>query len=123
VSPLPNLYNIQAASGSQYSVSFTVQNDNGSLANITNKTFELVVRDRTNSPNRTFFSINSTSSTANGTITVNTTTSVVSVLVTPTAVNLITNGGGPYTLWMDPNLSDATALVVGTFFVEPVAAP
>lgn len=120
---LPNLYNIQTASGSQYSVSFTIKNDDGSLANITNKTFEFVVRDRTDSPNTPIFSVNSTSSTGNGTITVNTTTSVVSVTLTPAAVNLITTGGGPYTLWMDPNLSDATALVVGTFFVESVAAP
>jgi hypothetical protein len=46
----------------------------------------------------------------------------VKVTVTPMATNLVVEGGGPYTLWMDQGLSDATALVTGTFFTNSVAA-
>lgn len=121
---LPNLYNIQAASNSQFSVVFTIQNDDGTLADLTGKIFEFVVRDRLNATSsKVLVSVNSSTATANGYITVSTTASTVEVVLTATGVGLIVDGGGPYTLWMDQGLSDATALVVGTFFVQQVAAP
>lgn len=119
---LPNAYTINTAAGSQWSASFTIQNDDGTLTDITNKTFEFVVRNRLKTPGVVLFSVNSVSTNAYGGIVVNLVTSTVSVVVTPAATSLVEEGGGPYTLWMDPNLSDATALVVGTFYTQPVAA-
>lgn len=120
---LPNNYVISTAAGSRFSITFTVyEDDNTTLANIVGKSFEFVVRDRLGQPGRVTFSVNNTTSTASGTIVVNTTTSVVQVIVNAVATALVTEGGGPYTLWMDPGAADATALVVGTFFASPVAA-
>lgn len=127
---LPTNYTIVTAAGSQWTAIVTVQNDDGTLANITGKSFELVVRSAT-SPNpnvigaigATIFSVNNSSSTANGTIFVTASTSQVQVIVTATAVNLLTQGGGMYTLWMDPGLADATALLTGQFLTQPVPAP
>lgn len=120
---LPNNYTIVAAAGSQWSTVVTIYNDDGTLADITNKTFEFVVRDRLSSPGRVIFSFTSTASNAYGAMVVSTVNSTVEVIVNPTATSLITEGGGPYTLWMDPSLSDATALVTGTFYANPVANP
>jgi len=119
---LPNNYTIVTAVGSQWSASFTIQNDDGTLTDITDKIFEFVVRDRLSTAGRVLFSVNSTTSNTFGGITVNTLTSTVFVSVMPAATALVVEGGGPYTLWMDQNLSTATALVVGTFYTQLVAA-
>ena len=125
--PLPTNFTVLTASGSQWSAVVTITNSDGTLANITGKVFEFVVRTSTaqiNGPDgAAVFSVNSTSSTANGTITVNTVLSQVQIIVNAVAVNLLTQGGGLYTLWMDPNLSDATALLTGQFLIQTVAAP
>lgn len=120
---LPNNYTVVAAANSQWSLVFTIQNDDGTVADITNKTFEFVVRNRLNRVGVVLFSVSSTASTAYGTITVDVLTATVQVILTPTATGLIPEGGGPYTLWMDQNLSDATTLVTGTFYANPVANP
>lgn len=120
---LPNNYTIVTALGSQWSAIFTIYNDDGTLADITNKVFEFVVRDRLTSVGSVLFSFTSTSSNAYGSMTVDTTTSTVQVVVNPAATSLVTEGGGPYTFWMDQNLTDATALVTGTFYANPVANP
>ena len=120
---LPNNYTVVAAADSQWSLTFTIQNDDGTVADITNKVFEFVVRDRLNRAGKILFSVNSTASTAYGTITVTVATATVQVILTPTATGSIPEGGGPYTLWMDQNLPDATALVTGIFYANPVANP
>lgn len=119
---LPNNYTVVAAATSQWSLTFTIQDDDGSVADIANKTFEFVVRNRLNRVGVVLFSVNSTASTSYGTITVDVQTATVQVILTPTATGSVPEGGGPYTLWMDPNLNDATALVAGTFYANPVAA-
>lgn len=120
---LPNNYTVVTALGSQWSALFTIYNDDGTLADLTNKIFELVVRDRLGRSSRVTFTVNSTASTTYGTIIPNITNSTIQVIVTPAATSLVVEGGGPYTLWMDQGLSDATALVTGTFFANPVANP
>lgn len=120
---LPNNYTIVTAAGSQWSSIFTIYNDDGTLANLTNKTFEFVVRDRLGQPGNVLFSFTAASPNAYGSMVVNTVNSTIQVIVTPAATLLITEGGGPYTLWMDQNLSDATALVTGVFYANPVANP
>jgi len=119
--PLPNFFQAIAPIGSQWAQSYQVANDDGSLTNITNKTFELVVRS--NQSGATVFLVNSTASTSAGTITVTSSTSTLQVVLTPTATNLLSEYGASYTLWMDPNLSDATALVAGVFYGRTVAQP
>lgn len=120
---LPNNYTIVTAAGSQWSAIFTVYNDDGTLANLTNKVFEFVVRDRLGQPGNVIFSFTSVSGNAYGSMVIDTVNSTVQVTVNPAATLLITEGGGPYTLWMDQNLSDATALVTGVFYANPVANP
>lgn len=120
---LPNNYTIVAASGSQWSALFTIYDDDGTLADISTKVFELVVRDRLDRVGLVLFSVSSTASTAYGTIIPDVVNSTVEVIVNAAATSLIVEGGGPYTLWMNQNLADATALVVGTFFANPVAKP
>jgi len=119
--PLPNSYLAVTANGSQWAQSYQVTNDDGTLADITNKTFELIVRNTQTSA--TLFSVNSTASTAYGTITVTSSTATLQVVLTPTATTLLPEWGGSYTLWMDPNLNDATALVAGIFYGRAVAQP
>jgi len=119
--PLPNFFQAIAAIGSQWTQTYQVTNDNGSLTDITNKTFELSIRDR-NTGIQTV-SVNNTSSTTLGTITVTSSTSSFQVMLTPAATDLLTEWGGNYTLWMDPNLPDATALVAGVFYGRTVTNP
>lgn len=119
--PLPNFFSVVAAIGSQWSQVYLLTNDDGSLTNIANKTFELVIRDRNTSA--TILSINSTTSTSAGNITVSTSASTLQPILTPAATSLLTEIGGNYTLWMDPNLPDATALVAGVFYGRNVPLP
>lgn len=119
--PLPNFFNAVAAIDSQWSQVYVITNDNGSLANIATKTFELVVRD--SRTGITVFSVNSTASTSAGNIVVTTSASSIQVILNPAATFLLHEYGSNYTLWMDPNLSDATALVAGIFYGRTVATP
>lgn len=119
--PLPNFFSVIAAIGSQWSQTYIVTNDDGSLTNIANKTFEMVVRDRNSG--LTLFSVTNAASTSAGTIAVVSSAASVEVIVTPTATERLTEWGGNYTLWMDPNLNDATALVAGIFYGRTVAFP
>jgi len=119
--PLPNFFNAIAAIDSQWSQVYIITNDDGSLANITNKTFELVVRD-TNT-GLVAFSVNNTASTSAGNIAVTSSAASLQVILTPTATSLLHEYGSNYTLWMDPTLNDATALVAGIFYGRTVAVP
>lgn len=119
--PLPNFFPIVAVIGSQWSQVYVVTNDDGSNANLTNKTFELIVRDR--NTEAAIFSVNNTASTSAGNVTVTTSAASLQVIVNPAATALLTEVGGDYTLWMDPGLNDATALVAGVFYGRDVADP
>lgn len=120
---LPNTYTIVTAASSQWSAVFTVTNDDGSLTDLTGKTFEMVIRDRLGNVGEVLASVSNDVSTADGTIQVDLQQAAVRVILNPVAVNAVVSGGAPYTLWMDPNLSDATALVTGIIYVNPVATP
>jgi hypothetical protein len=120
---LPNNYTIITAQGSQWSAVYTIYNDDGSLANISLKVFEFVVRDRLDAAGGVLFSFSSVVSNAYGSMTVSTEDSTVQVVVNPAATSLLSEGGGPYTLWMDQDLPDATALVTGIFLAQIIAAP
>ena len=119
---LPNYYVIISSTGSSWSASFTLQNDDGTPMDISTKTFEFVARpsvdDRSTVPK---ISVTSTASTSQGTILVNISTSTVQVVVSATAT--ANWSGGTYTLWMNPNLNDAEAMAQGPFTLQPTTAP
>ncbi|WP_327066884.1 hypothetical protein [Kitasatospora sp. NBC_01302] len=120
---LPNQLNTTSASGSQWVTSYQLQNDDGTLMNITGKTFEFVIRPTTSDATEpALVSVNSTAANAQGYITVTPATSTLLVVLSPTATALIGQSAYPYSLWMDPGLSDATDLVTGTFYNALVAA-
>ncbi|WP_157536205.1 hypothetical protein [Kitasatospora mediocidica] len=120
---LPNQLNTTSAAGSQWATTYTLQNDDGTLMNIVGKSFEFVVRPSTTDvAEPALVAVNSTTATAQGYITVTPSTSTVQVVLSPTATALLGQSAYPYSLWMDPGLTDATDLVVGTFFSSLVAA-
>lgn len=118
MSILPNAVSLNVAVGSQISQTYQFKNSDGSLMNITGKVFEFVIRSDPSEGHAVtpVVSVTSTASTASGTITVNTLTSTILVTVTATAMATLTQKQYVYTLWMDQNLSDATAMVSGTLF-------
>lgn len=120
---LSTTLNVYADVNSQWSHTFTITNSDGSLAAITGKTFEFAVRNSAYDTGSPAVSVSSTAPTANGSITINATTSQVQVILTPTATGLLKTGGGPYALWMDPGQTDAFATFTGQFICNVVANP
>lgn len=120
---LPNQVQANAWAGGQWTETYTLTNDDGTLMNITGKTFELVVRPSpTDKAEPAMVAVSSTSANAQGYITVTANTSTVQVVLSPTATALLGKSAYPYALWMDPGLPDATPVVAGTFFTSLVAA-
>ena len=120
---LPNQQQINMAAGSQWSQSYQLQNDDGTLMDISGFTFEMVIRPSTSDHTQpALVAVNSTASSAQGYITVTVDTATLLVVLSPTATALLGQGSNPYALWMDPGDSDATALVVGTCFSQLIAA-
>jgi hypothetical protein len=121
--PLP--WATSTPAGSQWATTFTLQNDDGTVMNITGKTFELVVRQ---SPRNVtippLVSISSVAPSSQGSIIVNVPAGTVQTIVAPGALPA-TLANDVYTvgLWMDPGLTDATNLVNGLLYVQPTAAP
>ena len=122
--PLPNPLSLTVASGSQFNQVFVIKNSNGTLVDLTGKIFEFYIRTEQVQTSSTspIAHVNSTSSTASGTIVVDLFTAAVSVTVSAPAMTL-PQAPYYYTLWLDEGLTDATALVAGTMFVANVAAP
>jgi hypothetical protein len=116
VPSLPNQINAQAIAGSMWNTSYQLYDDNGDLMNIVGKTFGFRIRPTvTDSTPTPLVSVSSTGASAQGSITVDTVTSTVQVVLTPAATALLGRGTRPYALWMNPGLADATDLVTGTF--------
>lgn len=121
---LPNALSLSVAVGSQLNQTYQFLNSDGTLMNIVGKIFEFNIRNdpieaKTVTP---VASVTSTVSTASGVITVNTLTSTVLVSVSSSAMSNLTQKQYVYTLWMDQNLADATAMVSGTLFANFPAA-
>lgn len=121
---LPNAFSIQMGVGSQWSQAYTFQNADGSLIDLTTKTFEFVVRTDPSELTATtpLIKVTTTSGTQ-GVITVNTSTATATVTLSPTATAVLAQQAYPYSLWMDPGLTDATAWVTGTVFAFLIAVP
>lgn len=121
---LPELWAANATSGSQWVTSFTLTNDDGSRMDITNKTFEFVVRSSVTDTSPTpLAKVTGAGATVQGYITISAATSSVQVVLSPTATASIPPMGPWYALWMDPGLADATTVVHGPFYCQATAAP
>lgn len=122
---LPNPRSVTNPIGSAWSETYQLTNNDGTLQNITNKTFEFVIRADPGQTSATtpLATVNSTTPNAAGQITVTTATSTVQVVLNAAATASLTQGQYYYALWMDPGLPDATAEVEGTWFATQVAAP
>lgn len=120
---LPNQINAQAVAGSVWDTNYQLQNDDGTAMNIVGKSFEFVIRQAVTDTGSPLVSVNSSGPTSMGSITVNTAASSVFVSLTPAATTLLGQGAHPYALWMDPGLTTATDLVIGTFNSALAAAP
>lgn len=119
---LPTTASIQLGIGAQYTNNYTIQNPDGSLFPITGTTWEFAVR---NDPSE-LVSVNplikvTTTSSASGLITINTSTSVVSLTVAPVATGVLTQKQYVYSLWMNPGTTTATAWFTGTLFATFIA--
>lgn len=120
--PAPQ-YNIAASAGGQWAATFTLENDDGTPMNIATKTFEFVARTNTAPAGTPVVTVTSTGAGADGYMVIDVDAATVQVVLTPTATTNASGGGIPYTLWMNPGLTDATALVTGTLYSSLVAQP
>lgn len=120
---LPVPYNTIGYPGSVWAATFQFLNSDGSLMNITGKTFEYVLRTSTAATGSPTLSVSTTSS-ADGSIVVTTSTSSILVTITPTGTALLApNTVYSATLWMDPGLTDATVMANGAFTTSAATAP
>ena len=121
---LSGLWAANATAGSQWVQTFTLQNDDGSLMDITTKVFEFVVRaSATDASPTPLIKVSSSGATSQGYITVTPDSSSLQVVLSPTATAAIPSSGCWHGLWMDPGLSDATVIVTGPFFCQAAATP
>lgn len=119
---LPSQWNAWTPAGSQWTQTFTLQNDDGSIVNIAGWTWELVIRPTvTDATSPALVQVTTTAS-SQGYITANATTGTVTVVLAPAATTLLGKGARPYTLWANPGTSQATAWLDGTFNSQLVAA-
>lgn len=119
--PLP--FTTQTYPGSQWTTTFQFLNADGSLMSISGFTYQMVIRTSTENTGAPAVVVSSSASTSSGSIVISLATSSISVTLTPTATASLA-AGESYALavWQDPDLSDATAVVVGSMYVTPVAA-
>ena len=127
MSSLPLPFTTQTYPGSQWLTVFQFLNSDGSLMPIDGYSYQMVVRTSTESSGSPVFSVASSGATSYGSITIDLTTSSITVTLTPTATLLLLSGAGgePYalTLWQDPGLSTASVVVSGSIYAIPVASP
>lgn len=118
---LPNLFSIQMGIGSQWSQSYTFQNADGSLVDLTGHTFSFVVRNDPSEANAITPVIRvDTTGTAQGNITVNTATATITVNLLASGTAALTQKTYYYSLWMDPGTT-STAWATGTIFAAQIA--
>lgn len=116
---LENKYNIEFFQGSTFSLNLTVKNSNGSLKDLTSHTARMQIRPAYNSS-----VVTESLSTSNGEITINTTTSVLSLELSAArtaniAVDLNGSNNPPRTKYVyDLELIDGASKVSKLLFGE-----
>lgn len=110
--------------GSLYTASYVLTNADGSLYNISAATFEYVVRLFPTDTSITPIVKLTTSSTAQGVLSVNTGTSTVTITLNPAATSaLLARNLYAQALWMNPGTTTADPWFSGQFLIVPVAQP
>lgn len=122
---LPNHLNVtDLVAGSQWTRSYQLQNDDGSLFNLVGMTFGMVIRPSASDVTApALVTVNSSAATTQGYITVTVATATLLVVLSPAATALLGQNAYPYSLWMNPGTTSATDLVTGTSFCVLVPLP
>ena len=115
---LPNQVNFSTAAGSQW-----VQTFQFAGVDITGLTWEFVIRPNVTDTAQPALIEVTTSATAQGQITVDTTAKTVQVVLTPAATTPLGKGARPYALWSNPGSATATAWCEGVFNTSLVPTP
>lgn len=117
----PMQANTTSAAGGQWTVGYTLTDDNNVPLDLTGATFEFVVRTAlTDTAEPALVSITATE-TSQGYLAVSGNT--VLVVIYPPATALLGRNAWPYALWMNPGSpTTAVPLVEGTFYSGLVAA-
>lgn len=118
-------YDIDAPARSAWAGSFSFKGQDKTTAeDITGRTWEFVIRPSAADTSPTAAISVTTVNSSQGVLSVDVPTATVLVSLTASAVALMGAGAAwSYALWMDPDLTTATARVDGTFTATPVAAP
>lgn len=123
MSSLPNQWNTTTPAGSQWAQAFQFHNDDGTPVNVSGWTWEFVIRPAvTDIASPALVQVTTTVS-AQGYITVDTTTATVMVVLNPAATSLLGKGARPYTLWSNSGTTQALPWVEGVFNSRPIANP
>jgi hypothetical protein len=117
---LPEHIDTTAIAGGQWSWGYTLTNQDGTPVNLSNSTFEFVIRPNIGDVTEPALVSVTTASSGQGQITVNSNT--VTVTLNASATALLGQGQRPYALWQNPGQPSATPWVAGTFFSSLVAA-
>ncbi|MEU8968155.1 hypothetical protein AB0D11_02570 [Streptomyces monashensis] len=115
---LPNQVNFATAAGSQWAQTFQFTG-----VDLTGLSWEFVIRPNVNDTAQPPLVKVTTTVSAQGQITVNTTTGTVQVVLTPAATSLLGMGARPYALWSNPGTTTATTWCDGTFNTQLAPAP
>lgn len=117
---LPEHIDTTAIAGGQWKQGYALTNQDGTPIDLTNSTLEFVVRPYVGDLTEPALISVSTTSNAQGQITV--TGNVVLVVLNSAATALLGLGQRPYALWQNPGQPSATPWVAGTVFSSLVAA-
>jgi hypothetical protein len=120
---LPLRWRTAVVAGAQWSATFTLLNDDGTLMNISGKTFEFVIRPNAADATAPPLVKVTAAATAQGYLTVNAVAATVQAVLAPAATTLLGTGCRPFALWMDPGLPDQTCLVEGPFYSRLASSP
>ena len=122
--PLPTIWNTTVTPGAAWRLTVACRDDYENPLPLATKTLSLVIRPSTaDATQPALVKVTSAGATAQGSVTVDPTAGLVSVVVLPAATILL--AGQPtwaYGLWENP-ASDADPLVAGMLTTLPVALP
>lgn len=117
MSNLPTQVAFSSPAGSQWAQTFRLEG-----VDITGLAWEFVVRPNVvDTAQPPLVKVTTTVSTQ-GQITVDTSTGVVQVVLTPAATAVLGRGTRPYALWSNPGTTSQTCWCEGVFTTSPVAA-
>lgn len=119
--PLPMLVHVTTDADSEWTCGYAFFNDDGTAADLSTATFELVIRpDVTDQTEPALVSISTTAG-AQGYITVS--GNVATAVIEAPATAALGEGARPYALWLNPGTPGQQTVVRGQFTTQLVAVP